>query len=432
MAPGPSMATVTITVTPKALPTPLPNFLFGNWRTQIRMETSFITDITNADTLAEARRGLLVRPRRTVRFTLTGMNRDQSAKIQQDLLRHANDIVPVPIFQDQAILTGDTESATDKIPVDTTHGRWFVGARIVILKGDVNDAILAVQYLTIATIDPAFIEVNESLGDGEYVAGDLVIPTIDAQISTESQRIKVHTDFHGEVKFKAVEVTGVSALPRLSTTVPAEFPTFPTGNGGDDRPVFNIPVNYAQSVSETIQRDGSKFSSGRGVIVFTKGTRARHAFDFSILSQPDEAFQFLKFFDWAQGQLQQFWFPDHLTLLEPATVNPTSTGFILVKQVGRLENLQDFLDFVFVDQNLFALGIGKVSSVAIDGSNWKIFFTPAAALNLGLPFVRVTSAHKVRFSNDKITEKWTTDELMGIQLRVKEVLEEKAVAVPNL
>ena len=426
------MATVTVTVTPKGLPTPLPNFLFGNWRTQVTMDTQFITDITDADTLAEARRGLLIRPRRTIRFTLTGMSRQQSAGIQQDLLRHANDIVPVPIFQDQAILTGPTESATDKIPVDTTHGRWFVGARIVILKGDVNAAISAVQYLTIATLDPAFIEVNEPLGDGEYVAGDFVIPTIDAQISVESQRIKVHTDFHGEVKFKAVEVTGVSALPRLSTTVPTEFFLFPSGSGGDDRPIFDIPINYAQSVSESINRDGAKFSSGRGVIVFTRGARARFSFDFSILSQPDEAFQFLKFFDWAQGQLQQFWFPDHLSTLEPATANPPSSGFITVKQNGRLENLQDFLDFVFIDQDLAFLGIGIVTTVGIDGSNWKINFSNIAQVSVIDPYVRLASAHKVRFSNDKITEKWTTDELMSIQLRFKEVLQEKAVAVPNL
>ena len=263
------MAPITVTVTPKSLPTPLPNFLLGNWRTQIQMDTSFITDITNADTLAEARRGLLIRPRRTIRFTLSGMDRNQSAQIKQDLLRHANDIVPVPLFQDQAILTGDTEAATDKIPVDTSHGRWFVGARIVIFKGTTNDSISVVQYLTIATIDPAFIEVNESLGNGEYEAGDTIMPVIDAQISTESQRIKVRTDFHGEVSFKAVEVTGVSALPRLSTVVPTEFPTFPTGFGGDDRPIFNIPANYDNALSDTIRRDGNKFSSGRGVIVFT-------------------------------------------------------------------------------------------------------------------------------------------------------------------
>ena len=420
------MAAISITVTPKALPTPLPNFLFGNWRTQIQMETSFITDITNADSLAEARRGLLIRPRRTIRFTLTGMNRDQSAQIQQDLLRHANDIVPVPIFQDQAILTGDTESATDKIPVDTTHGRWFVGARIVILKGDVNAAISAVRYLTISTIDPAFIKVNESLGDAEYVAGDLVIPTIDAQISTDAQRTKVFTDFHGEIKFKAVEVTGISALPRLSTTVPTEFPL---NVAVDSRPIFDIPVNYAQSVSESIRRDGSKFSSGRGVIVFTKGSRARHSFQFSILSEPDEAFQFLKFFDWAQGQLQQFWFANHLTPFEP-TAGPSSS-FLKVKPNGRIENLIDFLDFVFIDQGVGSNGVGIVSGVVVDGADWRIDFSSSAGITVN-PIVRATSIHKVRFSNDKIIEKWTTDELMSIKLRFKEVLEEKAVAVPNL
>lgn len=426
------MAAITVTVTPKSLPTPLPNFLLGNWRTQIQMDTSFITDITNADTLAEARRGLLIRPRRTIRFTLSGMDRNQSAQIKQDLLRHANDIVPVPLFQDQAILTGDTEAATDKIPVDTSHGRWFVGARIVIFKGTTNDSISLVQYLTIATIDPAFIEVNESLGNGEYEAGDTIMPVIDAQISIESQRIKVRTDFHGEVSFKAVEVTGVSALPRLSTVVPTEFPTFPTGFGGDDRPIFNIPANFANALSDTIRRDGSKFSSGRGVIVFTKGDRARHAFGFSILSEPDEAFQFLKFFDWAQGRLQQFWFPDHLTLFEPTTATPINTISVTVKQNGRIENLQDFLDFVFIDQGILPLGIGVVSTVVVDGLNWRINFTVSAQMDLFTNYVRVTSAHKVRFSSDKITEKWTTDELMGIQLRFKEVLEEKEVTVPNI
>ena len=422
------MATITVTVTPKALPTPLPNFLFGNWRTQIQMDTSFITDITNADSLAEARRGLLVRPRRTIRYTLTGMNQEQSTKIEQDLLRHANDIVPVPLFQDQAILTGDTEAATDKIPVDTTHGRWFVGARIVILKGSVNDGISAVQYVTIAIIDPAFIEVSESLGDGEYVAGDLVIPTIDAQISTETQRVKVHTDFHGEVKFKAVEVTGVSALPRLSITVPTEFPLFAIGVGGDDRPIFDIPVNYAQSVSSSIRRDGNKFSSGRGVIVFTKGDRPRGTFDFSILSEPDEAFQFLKFFDWAQGQLQQFWFANHLSLFDVVQLTPE----FVISPVGRIENLQDFLEFFFIKQPNNSPGIGIILVVSVVGLGWRIVFSNSIPIDFNEPVTRATSAHKVRFSSDKITEKWTTDELMGIKLRFKEVLEEKSIAVPNL
>lgn len=426
------MATVTVTVTPIVLPTPLPNFLLGNWRTQIQMESSFLTDVTNADTLAESRRGLLVRPRRTLRFLLSGMDRNQTAQIERDLLRHANDIVPVPLFQDQAILTGDTESATDKIPVDTTHGRWFVGARIVIFKGTVNDSTSLVQYLTIATIDPAFIEVSESLGDGEYEAGDTIMPCIDAQVSTESQRIKVFTDFHGEVRFKAVEVTGVSALPRLTTVVPAEFPTFLSGNGGDDRPIFDVPVNYAQSVSDTIRRDGSKFKSGRGVIVFTKGDRAKHAFEFSIQSEPDEAFQFLKFFDWAQGQLQQFWFPDHITNLEPSEVDPPDLSFIRVVQNGRIENLQDFLDFVLIEQKTQTAKIGVVSAVTVDGGDWRIAFSTNPDYNTVDDYVRVTSAHKVRFSNDKITEKWSTDELMRIRMRFNEVLNEKEVTVPNL
>ena len=427
------MATVTITVTPKALPTPLPNFLLGNWRTQIQMETAYSTDITNADTLAEARRGLLVRPRRTLRFLLSGMDRNQTAQIKGDLLRHANDIVPIPLFQDQAIITGDTESATDKIPVDTSHGRWFVGARIVIFKGTVNDSISAVQYLTIATIDPAFIEVNESLGDAEYVAGDTIMPCIDASISVDSQRLRVITDFHGEVRFKAAEVTGVSALPRLTMVVPSEFPTFASGNGGDDRPIFDIPANYNQALADIIKRDGGKFSSGRGVIIFTKGDRARHAFEFSILSEPDEAFQFLKFFDWAQGQLQQFWFPDHLTTLEPATDTPVNIFFINVEQNGRIENLQDFLDFVFVKQkDIAAPSLGVVSAVAVDGGTWKIDFSTGTSMSVFNNYERVTSAHKVRFSDDKITEKWSTDELMSIRMRFNEVLSEKEVTVPNL
>ncbi len=424
------MATVTVTVTPIVLPTPLPNFLLGNWRTQIQMDTSFLTDVSNADSLAEARRGLLVRPRRTLRFTLTGMSRDQAAQIEQDLLRHANDVMPIPLMQDQAIITGDTESATDKIPVDTSHGRWFVGARIVIFKGTVNDSISLVQYLTIATIDPAFIEVTESLGDGEYVAGDTIMPCIDAEISIEAQRIKAHTDFHGEVKFKAVEVTGVSALPRLTDTVPVEFPTFLSGNGGDDRPIFDIPANYALSVSDSIKRDGNKFTSGRGTIVFTRGTRARYAFDFSILSDQDEAFQFLKFFDWAQGRLQQFWFANHLTSFE-ATGSPNFANQ-LVKPNGRIENLQDFLDFLYIDQGDGTPSIGVVSTVVVDGPDWKINFAIATSVDAFGVIKRLASAHKVRFSSDKISEKWTTDGLMGIKTRFNEVLEEKEVTVPNI
>lgn len=424
------MAAITITVIPKALPVPLPNFLLGNWRTQVQMDTSYITDITNADTLAEARRGLLLRPRRTLRVTLSGMSRDQSAQIQQDLLRHANNIMPIPLFQDQALLTGDSEAATDKIPVDTSKGRWFVGARIVIFKGQDNASVSLVQYLTIVTIDPAFIEVNESLGNGEYEAGDTIMPCIDAQIHVEAQRFKHFSDFHGEVGFKAVEATGVSALPRLATTVPVEFPTFASGNGGDDRPIFDMPVNYKTAVAESIKRDGSKFSSGRGVIVFTKGDRARHAFEFSILSQPDEAFQFIKFFDWAQGRLQQFWFANHLTSFKD-TAAP-DTLFQKIKPNGQIENLSDFLDYLYIDQNNGTPSLGVVSTVVVDGPDWRINFSSATSVDVFSPIIRLASAHKVRFSSDKITEKWTTDELMGIQLRFKEVLQEKEVLVPNI
>ena len=130
--------------------------------------------------------------------------------------------------------------------------------------------------------------------------------------------------------------------------------------------------------------------------------------------------------------MQQFWFPDHLTLFEPTTATPIAINSVTVKQNGRIENLQDFLDFVFVDQGILPLGIGVVSTVVVDGINWRINFTTSAQMNLFDDYVRVTSAHKVRFSSDKITEKWTTDELMGIQLRFKEVLQEKEVTVPNI
>ena len=68
----------------------------------------------------------------------------------------------------------------------------------------------------------------------------------------------------------------------------------------------------------------------------------------------------------------------------------------------------------------------------MDGSNWRINFSNVAQVEVFTPYVRLSSAHKVRFSSDKITEKWTTDELMGIKLRFREVLEEKEVTVPNI
>ena len=116
-------------IVPIALPSLLPRAMMANWKTEVILESAYLTSVSVADTLAEDRRSLIRNPYRTQFINLSGLSRQESAQIQAHFLRTSDERIPVPLYCDFA---GVTSATGVDIFCDPSLRRFFPGGRILI------------------------------------------------------------------------------------------------------------------------------------------------------------------------------------------------------------------------------------------------------------------------------------------------------------
>jgi hypothetical protein len=405
-----------------------------DWRAIPRVVTEWQTDVVaSAETLAEERRGLVGRPRRTVFLRWVGLNRDESARLMWRLFRACAPAldgdgleVPleVPIHADVAIATASSSGTTISAP--TANRRFHAGGRVVICSlagGRPTNP----QWRTIDSVSSSSITVTEAL-TGSYAAGALVCPAIKVRTLLEAE-LAAQTDQVCEVVVAFAEVLeeALPARAQLSGLSAHGFSTADDGDGNDYH-VLTLSPEWSTAPTMRVTRSGSTQRMGRDELVLTRGPRPRLEVSFGRVSRDRAEFdKALAFFDAHRGRLVPFFVPLPLTLFRAVAI---ATGYVDVAQVGDLDDVEEFASFVAVEAN-GSTYVRPIESVAVEGSAWRITVGVALPSFSLSDVTRVSLAILARFASDSLEEEWQTIGVSAMRFSVVEVVNEKVAGVTD-
>lgn len=407
------------------IPVPLADdaFVFlHNWATAASMRTSFRTSVVaSPDSGAEARRGLNVKPFRTLDLewmVCDGLTLERLERLEVFLRRVTDQRFQVPIYMDQQELDASYISADDTIMVRTDQGRFFQGARVAIVQLDHCNQPISFSFHSIQTMTNASLTFDATLGV-DIVAGSYVFPIMDCEVALEvsatytTARVPV-------VKITVVEVPGPSQLPPLKSDNPSG-----ASIAHDGRPVWFEEPDWTTGVTKGRSRQGSRNADGRADFVSVEGDRSRQTHKFVITGKRTDMWNALEFFETRRGRLRSFWHIDQDQYYNAVDLDPGGT-FVGVSEIGDINDLIEESEAFGI---VMADGSHYVSDVASILQILTVFrITMATGFPSGLQFAdlhRTARARLVRFASDEFTETWTHTGYMTAGIDVIEVLNEQ-------
>lgn len=404
-----------------SLPTPTPNFLINNWIDSVTIETSWITDITEADSVSEERLSKTDRPSRRMIISYQGMTKKKSSALWININRHSHNQLIAPIFPDAVVTTAISTGST--IYCATAKRRFFLGAFVVIYSTDSGEAT-NVQYGKITNIFDDRIELLDPLV-GSYAIGATVCPTIRTEINLGSSG-RFKTDNHYGITLTLDEPLSDSTLFAIADIAnpPPDLATF------QDKPIFKLNPDWTDGISANTFRAGEQFESGNTTIVAVRGDRPQieHEMELTPLTR-DETWAVLQFFDYRKGRARPFFYVAPETLFD---VVAASTTTLDIAPFGNMSDLSTMIDYVGILKTDGTEIIAEITSIEDNVTSWRINF-----VDVGVPLtrpliVRATSGHQARFSSDTIREVWETTDVCSIETAMRDLLEEKSVVIGNL
>lgn len=417
-------------VTPVALMDDAYIFLH-NWATKAKISTSFRTDVkASPDSGAESRRGLNVKPFRTMDLEWTICDGDTTAgvgslveleRLEVFLRRMTDQRFQVPIYMDQVELAADYLAADDTILMHTREGRFFPGQRVAIVQLDFCNQPVSHSFHTIDDMTNDQLTFDATLGVN-IAAGSYVFPIMDCEVQLEvsatyrTARVPV-------LKMTVSEAPGASQLPPLKSDTPTGAQL-----AHDDRPVWFEEPDWSKTVTKGRSRQGNRSSEGRADFVSVEGDRSRQTHKFSITGSRADMWNCVEFFETRRGRLRAFWHIDQDQYMQPIDID-ISGNFVSVRAAD--------LDLADTQEELQGEAIGVVMA---DGSH---YVRPVSTLlsiltvfraSVSTPFPtgllladihRVARARLVRFARDEFTETWTHTGYMEAKIDLIEVLNEQ-------
>ena len=408
-AAGPAQATQ---VEPLVLPESIPKLPENNWEGGVEVETIYLTDVTVSESLAEDRMSLRTRPVRRISNRFTGMSQEKSKQILMSLARKGSNRLVYPIFSDKAKLTSAYTASASTISCPTSHRRFYTGARILITEeGGMAITVIRGIGSEALTIDPV---------SSSFSPDARVYPLIDCEIDLASTLNNI-TDYHVEIDFNAYEVSGLSALPSTTPSATQQFKNYP---------VMTVPVNWAFGQTTGMVRAGARANFDRSTVVITHGPRPQHQFNCEFLSlSRGDLWEILNFFDTRKGRARAFWVLSYMTLWELSAV---TTKTITVNKGVNLEDIDDFIGHIGIVKKDGTHILATVANVEDIGNDFLIT-TVEDLPSLSVSDIQlITSAHLVRYTNDSMVERWTTDETCETSFQLIELLDETDVILTGV
>lgn len=418
-------------VSPLAVPAGWEVFLH-NWIEEAVLNTRYLTDVsTSATTGAESRRGLVLKPARTLSLLWQVHSSDDNARLRMDRLlvmlrKLTNERGPVPLYMDQRDLDQAYSAADTEIFFDTSKARFFTGARVVIVQLDFCGSYASHSFHIIDSMQDDRLTFATPLGV-DVAAGSIVIPMIDCEVSLEA-KYKMVTAGNIAVTMQLDEIAGASQLPALKSDMPSNAQTF------DNAPIFDYLPDWISGIEKGRIRHGQKYGQGRTERVYTTSERSRewHKLNFTGLrgacaaTVRDDVWRVVEFFDTRRGRLRSFWHIDHEQVWEIESID-AGGAFVGVHEINDFADFEAELEgeWIGIEMNDGTMYVREAVTVQQVLTVFRITVDPALPAGLDVnDVVRIARARRTRFMSDELEERWRHSGYMGTNVELIEVLEE--------
>ncbi len=405
-----------------------------NWVDEAELTTRYMTDVSvSPNSGAESRRGLVLKPERTLSLlwqihACDEFSRNRLDRLLVMLRKLTNERIAIPLYMDQRELSAAYDSTDSTVFFDTSKGRWFTGARVVIIQLDYAGSYASHSFHIIESMEDDRLNLDATIGV-DVAAGSLIIPMIDCEVTLEA-KAKYFTALSAAVKMEVMEVAGASQLPPVRSDTPSGTPTF------DEVPIFDYDPDWVQGIEKGRVRDGQRYQQGRTTRVYTAAERSRewHKLNFSGLRdcgsiEREDIWRVVEFFDTRQGRLRSFWHIDQEQIWEADSID-AGGAFIGITEFGDFTDFEDELEggwigLVMKDGTQYvreAVNVQQVLTV------YRITVDPVLPAGLDVnDVVRVSRARRSRFDKDELQERWKHTGYMGTSVEIVETLNETDV-----
>jgi len=143
-------------------------------------------------------------------------------------------------------------------------------------------------------------------------------------------------------------------------------------------------------------------------------------FHLKSLLNREEAFHFLRFFDFARGRLAPFWYVNPQTLWE--ITNLATLEITVKKDTEGTQDIDDFYKHLAIKSPTGQDQLVVVANVIDQGDTFLI--QTGSAFDVNMAQDGLTSAHLARFAKDSIREVWSHREVCEISYELQELLPE--------
>ena len=421
-------------VTPLALNDDAEVFMH-DWADECVLRSAYLTDVIQAATGAESRLGSRLKPARAMdvvwRQTYDEFDANDLSRLDRLYVfvrRLTGARFAIPLYPDQRVLADAYGTLDDEILLDTTRGRWFVGARVAIVQLTWTGSYSSHSFHLIDSVFADRLRLTAPLGIA-VAANSVVLPMIDCEVSLEAE-MHHEAGCLAEVSLTVHEVPGASQLPATRADTPGGTPTHL------DIPILDVDPNWVDGVRRRRNRQGVEFTSGRARGVSPLAARSREVHELKFLCQRgcgldarQDAWRLVEFFDTRRGRLRSFWHVDQERIWNCQAL---SAGFVEITPFGDFDDFSEELaagqiGLVMSDGTFFVRDVVTVQDL---GLSWRLTVDPALPGSLDSDdVIRVARARMVRFDSDEMEERWSHAGLVEIDLTVIEVLEEKDVTL---
>lgn len=393
-----------------------------NWADAVQLTSSFTNDIVHSPTTgAESRLGLTEKPARSMRIRWQTDDVARLDRLYVMLRKLTNERIAVPLYCDQRELHTDHSSASTTVVFDTSKGRWFAGARVVVVRLSASGSYQSHSFHTITEVDSAFLVLDVALGT-DAPAGSVILPMMDCEV-VMSAELKKATARNSMLTLEVSEVPGPSALPPTKADTPTGAQTF------EGVPIFDMEPNWQSGIVKGRSRQGRIYQQGLGVVVNAHAERSRDRVAFDLLGKRDDIWRAVEFFDTRRGSLRSFWAIDHEQIWTVAQID-AGGGFVGISALGDFDDFKaelegGWLGLVMRDGTVYVRDVPTVQEILT-----VYRCTLGTALPAGLSasdVVRVARGRRVRYAKDEQVEEWFHTGVMGLRVEFIEVLEESQV-----
>jgi len=395
-----------------------------NWVTRAELTSSFRTSVTYSPaTAAEARRGLTVKPYRTMKLewmVCDGLDLTRLERIEVLLRRIGNERFQVPIYMDQQELDASYISSDTTINVPTRRARFFAGARAVIVQLDAFGQPASFSFHVIESMTNTSLTFDATLGVA-VPAGSLVFPVMDCEIILDVEA-EYATSRVPVVRMTVAEAPGASQLPPLKSDNPTGASQY------DGRPIWYTEPDWSTGITKGRSRYGNTTQEGRAPFVHPEGDRSRQTHKYVLNGTREDMWNVLEFFETRRGRLRSFWHIDQDQYLIAVSLDASGT-FIGIDPIGDLADFSEEMDYIGLIMEDGTYYVREAVTIQEILGVFRVTVDVPVGLNLDTAdVVRVARARASRFDSDAFTEVWTHTGYMTCSVEIVEALNEGNVS----